>query len=88
LPLLIVGIITDQIILIQVRNLKYLDLQIGIQMTVSNHLLNEMEEDSILQNYAIVLSIKDITESGKLRSELLQKNQLVELVENIIKVKA
>ena len=72
----------------KVRNLKYLDLQIGIQMTVSNHLLNEMEEDSILQNYAIVLSIKDITESGKLRSELLQKNQLVELVENIIKVKA
>jgi subtilisin family serine protease len=68
------------------RKLNFLDLQIGIQMTVSNHLLNEMPEEKILQNYAVVLSIKDKTESGQLRSQLLQKNQLVELVENMIKV--
>ncbi len=42
----------------------------------------------ISQNYAVVLSIKDKSKSGQLRSQLLQKNQLVELVENAIKVKA
>lgn len=71
----------------KVKNLRYLDLQIGVQMTVSNHLLAEMKEEDILQNYAVVLSIKDVSESGKLRSQLLEKNQLVELVENVVKIK-
>ena len=56
-------------------------------MTVSNHLLNEMAEDSIFQNYAVVLSIKDISNKGKLRSELLKTSQLIELVENAVQVK-
>jgi len=71
----------------KIRRLSYLDLQIGIQMTVSNHLLNEMAEDSIFQNYAVVLSIKDISNKGKLRSELLKTSQLIELVENAVQVK-
>src|SRR3989344_2545659 len=71
----------------KIRRLSYLDLQICIQMTVSNHLLNEMAEDSIFQNYAVVLSIKDISNKGKLRSELLKTSQLIELVENAVQVK-
>lgn len=68
------------------KRLDHLDLQIGVQMTVSSHLLNEMTEADILQNYAVVLSIKDKSLGGQLRSQLLQKNQLVELIENSIKV--
>ncbi|MFA5934584.1 MAG: S8 family peptidase [Candidatus Paceibacterota bacterium] len=69
-----------------IKKLDYLDLQIGIQMTVSSQLLNEIPEDKILQNYAIVLSIKDMSKKGKLRSQLLLKNQLVELIENQVKI--
>jgi hypothetical protein len=69
-----------------IKKLKYLDLRIGVQMTVSNHLLNEVSEDEIAQNYAVVLSIRDVSGQRKLRRELLEKNELIELVENPIKI--
>lgn len=70
--------------------LTQLDLQVLIQMTVSNRLLEEYagREDEINQNYAMVLTIRDKSESNKLRKEILNSNQFFELIENDIQVQA
>lgn len=68
-----------------VRKLEYRDMKVGIEMTVSNHLINTMSEDDIKQNYAVIISIKDKSEQNRLRSELLQLDELSELIENRIR---
>ena len=70
-----------------IKKLKYLDLQIGIQMTVSEYLLEELGGGiPIEQNYALVLSIKDKGSDNKLRDELLQTNKFIELVRSEVEI--
>jgi hypothetical protein len=45
-----------------------------------------MGSEEIPQDYAFVLTIKDLSESGQLRSLILQENELSELVQNIVEV--
>ncbi len=70
--------------------LTQLDLQILIQMMVSNRLLEEHagHEEDINQNYALVLTITDKSGSNMFRNEILNSNQFFELIENTTQVQA
>jgi len=70
------------------KRLTSLDFQILVQMMVSNRLLSEKEgkEEKIDQNYALALTIKDTSESGQLRKEILNTNQFFELIENTVQI--
>lgn len=67
-----------------------LNFQVLVQMLVSSRLLEENEgnEGNISQNYAFALTVKDLSASGQLRTEILNSNQFVELVENVVAVEA
>jgi hypothetical protein len=70
----------------KVQPLKCVDLEVLVQMTVADLLANKMGSEEIPQDYAFVLTIKDLSESGQLRSLILQENELSELVQNIVEV--
>lgn len=72
------------------RRLTGLDFQILVSMLISTRLLDENvgHEDEISQNYALVLTVRDKSESGQLREEILNSNQFFELVENTVEVES
>lgn len=74
----------------QRKRLTRLDLQVKVEMMVSNHFLKQRagHEDEIAQNYALVLTVNDKSNSNQLRSEILNSNQFVELVENFVQVQS
>lgn len=67
-----------------------LDLEVLVSMLISNRLLEENvgSENNISQNYSFILTVKDLSESGQLRSEILNTNQFFELVENTVQVES
>ncbi len=71
------------------KRLTKLDFQIMVEMLISNRLLEDCagNEEQITQNYALVLTIKDKSGNGTLRSEILNTNQFFELVENTVQVR-
>ncbi|NQV88053.1 MAG: S8 family peptidase [Parcubacteria group bacterium] len=70
--------------------LTQLDFQVLVQMMIADQLLqdNAGNEEDITQNYALVLTIKDISASGTLHSEIINSNQFFELVENTVQVQS